>query len=87
MPYTPHGNGSLSTEAKQARLEAHFYHLWQRLSDLENEISELRKDRSALIRRVGGWAIWVLAAILGAIVSKGSTLGMVIHTLLQSTGP
>jgi hypothetical protein len=75
-----------SHDAKLARLEVHFYHIWQRQSALEEEIKELKKDRAALIRRIGGWGIWALVALLGAIVSKGSTLGYLAQAFLSSTG-
>ena len=80
-------NGRETDEARMARLEAHIFHLWQQQNGLKDEIHELKKDRAALIRRIGGWAVWALAALLGAIVSKGSTLGFLVHAFLSTTAP
>lgn len=86
MPYALNGNGSLSTEAKLARLEAHFYHIWQTQNALKEEIRELKRDREVMLRKIGGWSIWALVAILSAVVSKGSTLGYLARTLLGTIG-
>ncbi len=84
MPYAPNGNGS--TEAKLARLEAHFYHIWQQQNALKQEIQELKRDRAALLRKIGGWGIWVLVAVLSAVVSKGSTPGYLLQKFLEMIG-
>jgi hypothetical protein len=79
-------NGRETDEAKIARIEAHHYHLWRQLNALQEEIRELKKDRAALLRKVGGWAAWVLVALLSAVVSKGSTLGYLSQKLLEMIG-
>ena len=84
-PYLPqNGNGSI--EAKLARLEAHHYHLWQQQNALKDEIKELKRDRAALLRKIGGWGIWALVAILSAVVSRGSTPGYLTQRLLETIG-
>ena len=75
-----------SHDAKLARLEVHFYHIWLRQSGLEAEIKELKKDRAALLRKIGGWGAWVLVAVLSAVVSRGSTPGFLGQKLLETIG-
>lgn len=82
MPYS-HLNGNGSTEAKLARLEAHFYHIWQQQNALNEEIKELKRDRTALLKKIGGWGIWLLIVMLSAVVSKGSTPGYLVQRLLE----
>ena len=83
-PHNPYpfqnGNG---TESKLARLEAHFYHLWQRQSALDQEIEDLKRDRAALIKTIGKWVIYALGALIVSILSKGSTLGSLVQNLLS----
>ena len=79
-------NGNGPPEVKIARLEERIYHLWQRQNALQEEIKELKKDRAALLRKIGGWGAWVLVAILSAVVSRGSTPGFLLQKLLETTG-
>ena len=77
-------NGRETPEAKAARLEAHLYHTWLQLNALKAEVTEIKKDRAALLLRIGRWAVYVLVAVLSAILSKGSTLGYVSQKLLEA---
>lgn len=74
-------NGNGTPESKIARIEAHLFHIWQRLADIEQEAKEKHKDREALLRMIGFRAILVLATILGALASSGSTHDSLIRRL------
>lgn len=73
-------------EARIARLEERVYHHWRQQNVLQEEIRELKKDRAALLKKIGGWGIWVLVAILSAVVSKGSTPGYLSQKFLEMIG-
>ena len=85
-PRTFPTNGNGTPESKIGRLEAHVYHIWQQQSALQEEIKELKRDRAALLRKIGGWGIWALVAILSAVVSKGSTPGYLSQKFLEMIG-
>lgn len=83
-PRIPYADPSSPTEAKLARLEAHFYHIWQQQGALQEEIKELKRDRAALLKKIGGWVIWVLIVLLSAVVSKGSTPGFLTQQFFET---
>jgi hypothetical protein len=65
--------GDQSPAAKIARLEAHVFHLSRHIKELEDEHSELKKDREALIRAVL-WRIIIFGSmVIGALASSDST--------------
>jgi hypothetical protein len=77
-------NSHETPESKSARNEAHLFHLWQQQNELKAELAELRKDRAALLRRIGAWAVTLLVAALSAIFSKGSTIGFLAQKMVET---
>jgi len=78
--FPPNGKDQ-SPEAKIARLEAHVFHLWQKLRETEIEQHEIKKDREALIRYIGWRVVIFLGLLVGALVSKGSTHGSLLTAI------
>lgn len=86
-PTYPNGYGSI--EARLVRLDTHCWHemqarLWSErrmhadLTAIRKELAEMRRDRAALILKVGFWAISGLSAALWALASNaltGASLG------------
>jgi hypothetical protein len=71
--FPPHGHPS--PEAKIARLEAHVYHLSLKQKELDEEHSELKRDREALLRYILWRLVIFLGLLIGALASNDSTGG------------
>jgi hypothetical protein len=77
-------NGDPSPGAKIARLEAHVFHLSRHIKELENEHSELKKDREALLRYILWRLVIFLGLLIGALASKGSNEGSLPGAILRA---